>query len=39
MTPAEFVTQWQMEKDGRLDLFMATRSETLVSQKNLINGP
>lgn len=33
MTPAEFVTQWRMEKDGLIDLFMATSSETLVCQK------
>jgi hypothetical protein len=33
MTPAEFVTHWRTEKDGLVDLFMGTGSETLVSQK------
>jgi hypothetical protein len=33
MTPAEFVTHWRTEKDGLVDLFIGTGSETLVSQK------
>jgi len=33
MTLAEFVTHWRTEKDGLVDLFMGTGSETLVSQK------
>ena len=33
MTPAEFVRHWRMEKDGLLELFMSTTSETLVSQR------
>lgn len=33
MTPAEFVTNWRVEKDDLLSMFMETESKTLVSQK------
>lgn len=33
MSPAEFVMHWRIEKEGLLELFMATGGETLVSQK------
>lgn len=38
MTPAEFVTNWRMEKDDLLSLFMGGESKTLVSQKISLMG-